>query len=130
MFQIARPDELNLREFKQCKVNQYHLEHVAEENRYFVVSPRDIVVASVYDANDQVEWLLKHQMYEEALDAVKNADKFSLQQVGGAYIDYLFAEKEYAKAGELCAKILGKPLDVLQIGSELIADFRENYDVN
>lgn len=99
-----------MREFKQCSVNQYHLKRVQGENRYFIVSPRDIVVANVYDANDQVHWLLQHKMYEEALELVDHADGFSRQNVGALYIDHLIDEREFEKAGEQCSIIFGKCL--------------------
>lgn len=83
------------------------MESVRKENRYFIVSPRDIVVACPYDANDKVAWLIKHQKFDDALEAVKDSNKFTILEVGKSYIDYLLLQKEYRKAGELCQKILG-----------------------
>lgn len=40
--------------------------------RFFIVSPKDIVTASLYDADDRIEWLLSHGKYEQALEAVTN----------------------------------------------------------
>lgn len=37
-----------------------HTECLLEENRFVVVSPKDIVVASPLDADDRVEWLTDH----------------------------------------------------------------------
>jgi hypothetical protein len=31
-----------------------------EESRFFIVSPKDVVVASPYDADDRVQWLIEH----------------------------------------------------------------------
>lgn len=106
--EVARPDELILREYKTYQCNDYHLEAVPNENRYFIVSPRDIVVASLYDANDKVAWLVKYQLYDQALEAVKDSQKYTVLEVGRSYIDYLLSKEEYDKAGELCLKILGK----------------------
>lgn len=96
-----------LREYKKCKCNDYHLEAVPGENRYFIVAPRDVVIASVYDANDKVKWLVQHDMYEAALEAVKESQKFTMLEVGRSYINYLLGKKEFEKAGEMCLKILG-----------------------
>lgn len=35
-------------------------ECLIEENRFFIVSPKDVVVASPYDADDRVQWLIEH----------------------------------------------------------------------
>ncbi|KAL0275469.1 UNVERIFIED_CONTAM: hypothetical protein PYX00_003307 [Menopon gallinae] len=106
--EVARPDELMLREYKTYKCNDYHLESVPGENRYFIVSPRDVVIASLYDANDKVAWLVEHEMYEAALEAVKESQKFTMLEVGRSYINYLLNKKQFEKAGEMCLKILGK----------------------
>lgn len=66
------------------------------------------MVASLYDANDKVAWLVKYQLYEQALEAVKDSQKYTILEVGRSYIDYLLSKEEYEKAGELCLKILGK----------------------
>lgn len=65
------------------------------------------MLACPYDANDKVAWLIKHQKFEEALEAVKDSNKFTTLEVGKSYIDYLILKKEYQKAGKLCQVILG-----------------------
>ena len=35
-------------------------ECLIEESRFFIVSPKDVVVASPYDADDRVDWLIDH----------------------------------------------------------------------
>lgn len=35
-------------------------ECLVEENCYIVVSPKDIVVASPYDFDDRIDWLIEH----------------------------------------------------------------------
>jgi hypothetical protein len=35
-------------------------ECLIEESRFFIVSPKDVVVASPYDADDRVQWLIDH----------------------------------------------------------------------
>jgi hypothetical protein len=35
-------------------------ECLIEESRFFIVSPKDVVVASPYDADDRVQWLIEH----------------------------------------------------------------------
>lgn len=53
-------DCLSLRGYQDYKVNHYHLEYILEENRYFIVAPKDIVVATLYETDDRVDWLIEH----------------------------------------------------------------------
>lgn len=81
--------------------------------RFFIVSPKDIVVASLYDADDRIEWLLSHGKFEQALEAVtldngKDCKKYTFVYVGRIYLDHLLACGKYDEAGKLCSKILGK----------------------
>lgn len=80
--------------------------------RFFIVSPKDIVVASLYDADDRIEWLLSHGKFEKALEAVTvdggKDCKHSLADVGRVYLDHLLSCEKYDKAGKLCLTILGQ----------------------
>lgn len=81
-------------------------------HRFFIVSPKDIVVASLYDADDRIEWLLSHGKFEQALEAVtmndKDCKKHTLLNVGRIYLDHLLACEKYDEAGKLCLKVLGR----------------------
>lgn len=46
--------------YSEYKINDYHLETLIEENLYFIVSPKDIIVASLYENDDRVKWLIDH----------------------------------------------------------------------
>lgn len=77
------------------------------------MSPKDVVVASLYDSDDRIDWLLSHKKFEEALEAVtlnngKDCKKHTLINVGRVYLDYLLACERYDEAGKLCLKILGR----------------------
>lgn len=32
-----------------------------DENKYFIVSPKDIVSANLYSSDDRVKWLIEHE---------------------------------------------------------------------
>lgn len=51
---------LNFR-YADYKCNDYHLDCLVEENQYFIVAPKDIVVATLYGHDDRVEWLIEHR---------------------------------------------------------------------
>ncbi|XP_012255433.1 vacuolar protein sorting-associated protein 41 homolog isoform X1 [Athalia rosae] len=104
---------LSLRGYKEWSCNDYHLDCLIDENRYFIVSPKDVVVASLYDADDRIEWLLTHGKFEQALETVtanggKDCKKHSLIYVGRVYLDHLLAHGKYDQAGKLCLKIFGR----------------------
>ncbi|XP_017786733.1 PREDICTED: vacuolar protein sorting-associated protein 41 homolog [Nicrophorus vespilloides] len=106
-------DYLSLRGYKEYTVNDYNLDVLIEENRFFIVAPKDIVIASPYDLDDRIHWLIQHSKYEEALTAITNANtrenkKYTIENVGIAYLDYLLSRKLYDTAGKLCFKIFGK----------------------
>lgn len=47
--------------YADYKCNDYHLDCLEEENQYFIVAPKDIVVATLYGHDDRVEWLIEHR---------------------------------------------------------------------
>lgn len=80
--------------------------------RFFIVSPKDIVVASLYDTDDRIEWLLDHGKFEKAMEAVRinnNKDcKHSLTDVGCIYLDHMISTQKFDEAGKLCMSICGQ----------------------
>lgn len=70
-------------------------------------------MASLYDADDRIEWRLNHGKFEQALEAVtinnsKDCKKYTLVNVGRVYLDHLLACGKYDEAGKLCLKVLGR----------------------
>lgn len=49
-----------VRRYSEYKCNNYHLECLIEECQYFIVSPKDIVVASLYENDDRIKWFIEH----------------------------------------------------------------------
>lgn len=49
-----------LSRYQMYKCNDYHLDCLIEESQYFIVSPKDIVVASLYENDDRIHWLIEH----------------------------------------------------------------------
>ncbi|XP_059477900.1 vacuolar protein sorting-associated protein 41 homolog [Neocloeon triangulifer] len=112
-FDELSTDCLSLRGYQQYTCNDYHLDCLIEESRFFIISPKDVVVASPYDADDRIQWLIEHERYEAAMEEVANADKKELRRhtlidVGHSYIEHLLAKGRYTEAAQLCVKILGQ----------------------
>ncbi|XP_045469262.1 vacuolar protein sorting-associated protein 41 homolog [Harmonia axyridis] len=103
-------DSLSLRGYKEYSVNDYHLDVLLEENRFFIVAPKDVVVASPYDLDDRIQWFIQHRKFEDALDILIKSEgrgvrKYNLENVGVQYLDYLLANQMCDQAGKLCLKI-------------------------
>lgn len=86
-----------------------------EQGDYFyVVSPKDIVIARSRDQRDHVDWLLQHRRYEEALAAVQAMGHkeavsmgFDANVIGAKYLTYLIHVTEnWQKASEVAPSIL------------------------
>ena len=76
-------DVLSIRGFQDYQCNEYHLgmiflfrdfvvimikliiflflESLSEEGQFFIISPKDVVLAKLRNPDDHVQWLLEHQ---------------------------------------------------------------------
>ncbi|KAK4763529.1 hypothetical protein SAY87_012967 [Trapa incisa] len=119
-------DALPVHGFEHYKANDYSLAHspfsgssyaggqwaAGDEPLYYIVSPKDVVIAKPRDAEDHIAWLLQHGWHEKALAAVEAGQGRSelLDEVGSRYLDHLIVERKYAEAASLCPKLLrGSP---------------------
>lgn len=83
-------------------------------NYYYVVSPKDIVIARSRDQKDHLDWLIQHKHYQEALDAIHTMGipkalsmGFDANEIGGKYITYLIRDKQdWSKAAAIVPGIL------------------------
>jgi hypothetical protein len=115
-------DALSIHGYEHYKAKDYFLAHAPfiesggaarqwsaeDESLYYIVSPKDVVLARPRDADDHVKWLLQHGYYEKALAQVEegNAKPELLEEVGSRYLDHLILERQYDKAAALCPKLL------------------------
>ncbi|OMO90342.1 hypothetical protein COLO4_19230 [Corchorus olitorius] len=115
-------DALPVHGFEHYKAKDYSLAHApfsgssyaggqwaaGDEPIYYVVSPKDVVIAKPRDAEDHIAWLLQHGWHEKALAAVEAGQGRSelLDEVGSRYLDHLIVERKYAEAASLCPKLL------------------------
>ncbi|CAL5426427.1 unnamed protein product [Camellia sinensis] len=121
-------DALPVHGFEHYKAKDYSLAHApfsgsqwaaGDEPLYYIVSPKDVVIAKPRDAEDHISWLLQHGCHEKALEAVeagqgrnelREEGKLSVpggvRLVGSSYLDHLIVERKYAEAASLCPKLL------------------------
>ncbi|KAI4885937.1 hypothetical protein NFI96_011058 [Prochilodus magdalenae] len=109
-------DALTVRNFQDNECRDYRLEHSEGESLFYIISPKDIVVAKERDQDDHIDWLLDKKKYEEALMAAeisfKNIKRHDVQKIGMAYINHLVEKGDYDAAARKCQKVLGKNMEL------------------
>eukprot|EP00112_Aurelia_sp_Birch-Aquarium-sp1_P017987 Seg4227.1 transcript_id=Seg4227.1/GoldUCD/mRNA.D3Y31 product="Vacuolar protein sorting-associated protein 41" protein_id=Seg4227.1/GoldUCD/D3Y31 len=109
-------DALSIRGFEEYHSNNYFLENVQEESLFYIVSPKDIVLARPRDMDDHITWLMERDMFEEALaDAVKHEHLLkthNVLRIWKQYMNNLIEAKKYKEAASLCKKIIGDNKDL------------------
>ncbi|CAN4098954.1 unnamed protein product [Withania somnifera] len=115
-------DALPVHGFEHYKYKDYSLAHApfsgssyaggqwaaGDEPLYYILSPKDVVIAKPRDVEDHINWLLQHGWHEKALEAVEANQGQSelLDEVGSRYLDHLIVERKYAEAASSCPKLL------------------------
>lgn len=104
-------DALSIRGFEEYQSANYSLENVQEESLFYIVSPKDIVLARPRDLDDHISWLMERDMFEEALsNALKHEALLKTHKVltiWKKYMNNLIGTKKFKEAASLCSKILG-----------------------
>ena len=79
---------------------------------FFIVSPKDIVVARPRDADDRIEWLMAHERLEEALVVARAAQselkKVPLEVIGEKLLAHLMQVGDFERAAHWCPTLLGE----------------------
>ncbi|KAJ3031748.1 Vacuolar protein sorting-associated protein 41 [Rhizophlyctis rosea] len=111
-------DVLSLVGFEHYQANDYRLEYLPAENpaenSFYIVSPKDIVVAKPRDLEDHIEWLVERKKYHEALRAAEGAGPSyagrlqvnSIVEIGQKYMGTLMESGQYEEAAKTCPKVL------------------------
>ena len=117
--EILSNDTLSLSNPKDMKVyaKEYQLGYQISENLsdtvYYIVSPWSIIVSKPRDVKDRVQWLLKFNEFERALQEIENSKNVYSQRekretiitVGTKYIDKLLEENEFSQAASVCPRV-------------------------
>lgn len=134
-------DALSISGYERWGCNDYALaevgeaDHGAEGGRsYVVLSPRDVVLVKPRTRRDRVEWLVRRERYEEALEVLEEVEReeeaggvsaavattttttaiegqeeqekpLTAAEVGRRYIEHLISQSEFSKAARLCPKV-------------------------
>ncbi len=105
-------DALDVRGFGSFSALDYKLEPIPGENLFYILSPRDVVVARPRDQDDHVTWLLERERYEEALKVCEeSAGQLKVHNpmaVGEKYLASLVQKGEYGTAAAMMPQIFKK----------------------
>ncbi|KAI8088964.1 uncharacterized protein BX664DRAFT_263200 [Halteromyces radiatus] len=115
-------DVLALNGYEHYQPNDYVLGFLAEEDMFYVMGPKDLIVARPRDVDDHIEWLMEHEKYGEALEAAQQAaataqqnsvdissiSRFNVYDIGETYLNWLIKERQFETAAKECRNVLGK----------------------
>lgn len=107
-------DILSPRHYQSFQCKDYHLESLIEDGIYFIVCPKDVILAKQREDDDHITWLLERKKFSDALEAINNSRnlrKYTLSQVGHQYMDFLIErgfEEDIEAAAALAPSVCGK----------------------
>ena len=77
---------------------------------YYISTPHDIINIKLYTINNHIEYALRHNQFDYALEQAKqynnDINNKSIQQISDQYLYYLFDSHQYAKAAGLTPSLL------------------------
>uniref|UniRef100_A0A8C7KZR5 Vacuolar protein sorting-associated protein 41 homolog n=1 Tax=Oncorhynchus kisutch TaxID=8019 RepID=A0A8C7KZR5_ONCKI len=109
-FEEISSDALTVRNFQENECRDYRLEHSEGESLFYIISPKDIVVAKERDQDDHIDWLLDKKKYE--VSVFKDQGYQADLKIGMAYINHLVEKGDYDTAARKCQKVLGKNMEL------------------
>ena len=103
-------DALSVHGFEKLTAKDYQLAPLPSQSLFYIVSPRDIVVAKSRDMDDHISWLLERRRFgqavEEAEQHIDQLKRHRLQDIGERYLGQLTEAREFEHAASLCPRLL------------------------
>lgn len=117
LFNNVSDDALLPKDFAKtvAKSKDLTFAYLQSENFYFVLSPKDLILAKPREEDDHIDWLIERGKFAEALERVKGGgekrcSQHTVESVGTLYIDHLFGRatnESFEEAAQLCHTICG-----------------------
>lgn len=116
--EIISCDALPIVGYENLDVNSYKLAAYTGDEltsdsdfHYFIVTPKDIVVAKVRTIDDHIEFLLEKGdfkgAYEEATHHQIELRRFQVLEIAEKYLRHLLKERNFTEAASLCPRLFG-----------------------
>jgi hypothetical protein len=106
-------DALPINGFQHYACSDYRLDYIdaGTEALFYILAPKDIVMARPRDEDDHINWLLERSKFEQALqyaeEHVQKVKAHRVLEVGEKYLRHLLEMRSFEKAAAVCPKLLG-----------------------
>ena len=104
-------DALSVSGYEKYEATDYKLDYSRSESMFYILSPKDLIIAKPRDEDDHITWLLQNQKYEDALHFATEKQSLikahSIVEIGEKYLTNLLDNRQFSDAARLCPKILG-----------------------
>lgn len=99
---------ITMRGFEEYRPTDYHLEVLPDEHTYFIVAPKDLIVATLCENDDRIQWLINHRKFDEALAAIsEHGGRYSQVSVARLYLNHLLDADQFEPAAIVCRRWFG-----------------------
>lgn len=92
----------------------YSLASLHSEGLFFIVCPKDVILAKPRDFDDHIDWLIENSKFKECFSFAKENSKelvrHSLKQVQEVYMKHLLnadTSDSFSQAAQLCSSLCG-----------------------
>jgi hypothetical protein len=92
--------------YQHYQANDYILDYFPEEDMFYIVSPKELVLSKPRDLDDHICWLLERSRFEEALASLQEAQvwggskKYTFIDIGEQYLTYLIEQGIYSSLSQ------------------------------
>ncbi|KAJ3216670.1 Vacuolar protein sorting-associated protein 41 [Clydaea vesicula] len=127
MGNLIANDVLSLTGYEKYNANDYKLEYLpainSTENSFYLISPKDIIIAKPRDIDDHIQWLVERKEYKEAMRVAEEEEMKiaatgitsilsnkvkNIVEIGQKWLTSLIYEGRFEEAASNCPNILRK----------------------
>ena len=137
-FTLVCTDVMTISGTEGYSPKDYDIKFLIEDQHYFIVSPKEVILGKPRDTDDHIDYLLSKKRFADALECIAEeeedkpvekqskastskttysvtpAKRNTMLSVGQQYFEHLLEIGEFEKAGRLCVRILGRDKDLWQ----------------
>ena len=117
-FNAVSTDLLQIRGHEHLSPKDYSLHYLLDDQFFFIVSPKDVVIGKPRDVDDRIDWLMDKNNFAEALNVAEKSCKVIKRHqklnVGLKFLDHLLEQHKFEEAGKLCVRIFADDKNLWQ----------------
>ena len=110
-------DALDINGYELCRPRDYNLVYLPglDEPLFYIVSPKDIILARPRSLDDHITWLMTLGRYKEALDTATvgqhQLTTLTVTDIGHKFLLHLIEVRDFAACAALCPRVLGNDVE-------------------